>query len=115
MKPDQLPNGDRAVVPPEKVKAYLLNAYHVQNKGKAQFFERAGYNLQQPERLAEDLKKIARTGHVTATRVTSRGTLYEVIGEVTAPNKRKYTLTTAWFIHAGQTIPRLATAYPKKK
>lgn len=39
---NQLPSGDRAVVPPEKVKIYLLNKLHAQNKGKAQFFELAG-------------------------------------------------------------------------
>lgn len=112
---DRLPHGDRAVIPPEKVAVYLLNALHVQNSGKAQFFERAGYSLSQPERLAEDLKTITRTGRVMGIKITSWGTLYEVVGELLAPNRKKYLLTTAWFIQAGQTIPRLATAYPKNK
>ena len=116
MEPDQrLPGGESAVVPPEKVEAYLLNAFHVQNKGKAQFYELAGYSLTQPERLENDLVTIARTGRVIATETTSRGTLYEVRGKIVAPNQREYSITTVWFIQINQSIPALVTAYPNKK
>ncbi len=112
---DRLPNGDRAVVPPEKVEAYLLNALHVQNKGKAQFYERAGYSLSQPERLENDLKTIARTGRVTNTVPTDEGMKYVLIGELTAPNCREYSITSVWMIEKDQTAPRLITAYPNQK
>ena len=112
---DRLPNGDRAVVPPGKVEAYLLNALHVQNKGKAQFYELVGYSLSQPERLENDLKTIASTGRVTGTVPTDDGMKYVVIGELTAPNRREYSVTSVWMIEKEQTAPRLITAYPNQK
>jgi hypothetical protein len=116
MQPNErLPNAERAVVPPGKVEGYLLNALHVQNSGKAQFFERAGYNPEQPERLINDLKTIARTGRVTTTVTTPRGIKYVVKGTITAPNRREYSLQTVWIIDIDQEIPRFLTAYPNKK
>jgi len=112
---DRLPNAERAVVPPEKVEVYLLNALHVQNKGKAQFFELVGYSLSQPERLAEDLKTIAKAGRVTNTVPTDDGMKYVLIGELTAPNRREYSITSVWMIEKEQTAPRLITAYPNQK
>ena len=111
---DQLPNGATAVGQPGKVEAYLLNELHAQNKGKARFFELAGYNPSQPERLAEDLKMIARTGRVTATVPTEEGVKYVVVGNITAPNRREYSLTTVWIIETDLTNPRLITAYPNR-
>ncbi len=116
MEPDQrLPNGEAAIVQPEKVEVYLLNSHHVQNKGKARFFELAGYSQNQPERLTEDLKEIARTGRITSVEPTPRGTKYNVVGTVTAPNRREYTLLTVWIIETHQTAPRLVTAFPNKR
>ena len=110
----QLPNGEQAVVSPEKVQAYLLNRLHAQNKGKAQFFEQVGYNPSQPEQLAQDLKLIAITGRVTATVPTEEGVKYVVIGRAIAPNRREYSLTTVWMLETDQTAPRLITAYPNR-
>jgi predicted thioesterase len=97
------------------VEEYLLNARHSQNSGKAQFFERAGYDPAQPERLINDLKTIAKTGRVTAVQPTPRGVKYVVTATITAPNRRKYSLRTVWIIDENQTIPRFLTAYPNKK
>lgn len=116
MEPDQrLPNGARAVVPPGKVEAYLLNDLHTQNRGKARFFELAGYSLSQPERLERDLKTIARTGRVTGVVPTDDGMKYVVVGELSAPNRRNYLITTVWMIESEKTEPRLVTAYPNRK
>lgn len=116
MEPDQrLPNGETAEVPPEKVEEYLLNRLHVQNFGKAQFYEKVGYTRTDAMKLAEDLKLIARTGRVVATEPTPRGTKYVVTGTITAPNRREYTLLTVWISLTNQTAPRLVTAYPNKK
>ncbi|WP_373511781.1 DUF6883 domain-containing protein [Persicitalea sp.] len=116
MEPDErLPGGELAIVAAEKVEAYLLNPFHSQNSGKAQFFAIAGYSQTQPDRLTEDLKEIARTGRVTTVQPTPRGMKYVVKGIITAPNGRDYALKTVWLIDDNQEVPRFLTAYPNKK
>lgn len=112
---EHLPNGERAVIPREKVEVYLLNARHSQNSGKAKFFEQAGYSPIHPEQLVEDLKTIGKTGRVTANIPTPRGVKYVVTGTITAPNHREYSLQTVWIIDLNNEVPRFLTAYPNKK
>ncbi|MFN8344778.1 MAG: hypothetical protein U0X91_07235 [Spirosomataceae bacterium] len=110
-----LPNAELAVVPSEKVVKYLLDGYHPQNKGKAAFYEMAGYRAENGNVLAEALQTLAKTGTIIKTEPTPRGIKYVVQGEITAPNGRTYQLLSVWIIQSEQNEPRLVTAYPTKK
>ena len=50
-----LPNAERAVVDPAKVRDYLLAAAHPVGRFKARFFVSLGYAAEQWERLRDDL------------------------------------------------------------
>ncbi len=40
----KLPNADQAIIPPEKIRDYLLSSSHPIGKFKAVFFKSIGYN-----------------------------------------------------------------------
>jgi hypothetical protein len=115
-----LPNAESAIVPDEKISAYLLDASHPQNKGKAHFYERIGFSSLRVEDLKEALTTLAQTGRVTQVEPTPRGIKYVVVGTIPAPNGNVYSVQSIWIIETnpvvtGQRVPRLVTAYPSKK
>lgn len=110
----QLPNAAAATVADEKLTAYLLNAMHPQNKGKAAFYAGVGYSPANAETLREALVGLARTGRVVESEPTPHGTKYVVVGPVVAPNGRTYELLSIWMIETNSGAPRLITAYPNK-
>lgn len=58
----KLPNRERAQVPTEKVRGYLLSPSHPVGRFKARFFESLGYTLDNWEALSEALREVARVG-----------------------------------------------------
>ena len=106
----QLPNAASAAIADEKITAYLLNAMHPQNKGKAAFYTGVGYSPANAGELKSALLGIARTGVVTRTTPNVEGTKYVVVGTLIAPNGKRYELRTVWIIE--HETPRLVTAYP---
>ena len=54
-----LPNIERAVIDPAKIRDYLLAAAHPVARFKARFFVSLGYTADQWERLRDDILAIA--------------------------------------------------------
>ena len=109
-----LPNAERAVVPMEKVTAYLLSDTHPDGAPKAAFDRRFGYGLDNWQELAQALLNHAAEHGIFKEEVTPFGVRYVIEGPLTAADSRRPILRSVWFIDAGTDIPRLVTAYPLK-
>lgn len=63
-----LPYADHAIIPPDKIVAYLLNEANPRARGKAAFFLSFGFTTAQPEVLAAALLAHAQTQSVISSR-----------------------------------------------
>ena len=108
----KLPNCAQAVVTIEKVRAYLLNEQHPQNKGKAAFYQQVGFTRIDFAVLRNELLILACSGKVRETVPAKEGIKYVVIGFIVAPNGKRYPLKSIWMIEFDNPTPRLVSAYP---
>ena len=88
-----IPNADRATIEPEKLRDYLLSAFHPIGRFKARFFGT----------LPRDAKPAAPTVH---------GQKYTIRAILNGPTGQSATVVSVWFIPARGNVPRFVTAYP---
>ena len=110
--PLDLPNAELATVDASKVTEYLLSSTHPDGSSKAAFFMRFGFRAQSWEILATALRAHGKAYGVTQQTRSRFGVRYAVDGRITSPDGRNPRIRTVWLIEAGQTAPRLITAYP---
>jgi hypothetical protein len=108
----KVPKVDQAVVPDEKLNAYLLSKTHRDGRHKAAFFFAHGFAADAPADLAEALLKHARSHEVAKEEASPFGRRYVVEGTMEAADGRRPNLRTVWFIENGEDTPRFVTAYP---
>lgn len=106
-----LPYADHAIIPPDKIVAYLLNEANPRARGKAAFFLSFGFTTAQPEVLAAALLAHAQTQSVISSRPAYDGTNYAIEGTLRTPDGRNPLVLSIWFIGKAETFPRLVTAY----
>ncbi len=106
-----LPNIDKAIIPPEKLRDYLLSPSHPVGKFKAAYFRTLGYTSDNWERLEADIR-IILDNEATAKEHTKYGQKFEVRGYISSPSDRTVLLVTAWMLLNDENIPRFITAYP---
>jgi len=107
-----LPNAVKALVEQDKIIAYLLNAGHPDNSGKALFFRSLGFTTEEWSLMASALRRLAATAEVTKNVESPHGVKYILDGRIEAPSGEMTRIRTIWIIDRGQDIPRLVTAYP---
>ena len=107
----QLPNYEFSVVPPAKLRDYILSPSHPIGRFKSVFFRGLGYGPETWERLATDIKGLL-DGEAELTETNQFGTKYVVRGFLTGPNGRSALIATVWIILNGKSEPRFVTAYP---
>jgi hypothetical protein len=108
----RLPNAEQAIVPPEKVRDYLLSPDHRVGRSKARFFGALGFTPEAWPRLRDALLALAREGMAETGEATVFGQKYAVRGILQGPAGRAAPVVTAWIILRGEAAPRLVTAYP---
>jgi hypothetical protein len=108
----KLPYADRAVVPPEKITAYLLSPTHPIGRSKAAFYASLGYDISDPNRLAADLIALAGDSEVVETELIRFGTKYILEGPLSIPVGGIRIIRSVWIIRNGEDYPVLVTAYP---
>lgn len=108
----KLPNTDKALVEREKITAYLLNAGHPDNYGKALFFRSLGFTTEEWSLLAFALRRLAATTEVTKNVESPHGVKYILDGRIETPSGERTKIRSVWIIDRGRDIPRLVTAYP---
>ena len=82
----QLPRADRAFVHPDKVGAYLLVLEHPQGQSKAHAFVKAGFSLGSSRMLADQLRRLARSGVARNGSHSIYGQKYEIDGMIQSPS-----------------------------
>ena len=108
----KLPNAERAIIAPEKLREYLLSPSHPIGRYKAAYFRQFGYDQGRWEALGNDIRSIL-TNRADVLESTEFGTKYVIRGEMAAPNGRKLAIVTVWIILDSEDIPRFVTAYPE--
>ncbi|MCX6028453.1 MAG: hypothetical protein NT169_04005 [Chloroflexi bacterium] len=108
----KLPNGDRAIVPQQKITGYLLSFNHRDGRSKAAFFSRFGFSADAWQGLAKALRQHAVDHEVSRVEDSPFGTRYVVEGVIITPDQRDPVIRSIWFIETDNEIPRFVTAYP---
>jgi hypothetical protein len=111
----QLPFIDSLQVDEAKITTYLLN--DATSRGKAAFFLRLGFQIEQWQVLAEALKAHARNNPVTSAVDSPYGRRYSVDGPIDTPDKRdpRPLVRAVWIVEHESQAPRLITAYPAQE
>jgi len=82
----KLPHGDKAVIPPEKLSEYLLNADHPQQPGHAILFRSLlGVTPDRAEKLRRALLNAAANRPAAPGRPSPYGDKYEVTFRMSGP------------------------------
>lgn len=108
----RIPNGDRAVVPIEKLAGYCLNPDHPVGKHKAKVFERVlGMTAVHAPLLAAALTAAARDSDGAVAGVQDRyGARYQLDVDVTGPRGAGI-VRSAWIVASPAAAPVLITCY----
>jgi hypothetical protein len=108
----ELPFIDSLHVDQSKVAGYLLS--EATSRGKATFFLRLGFRVEDWEILADALKAQARVNPVASMVESAWGKRYIVDGAIETPDNRQPLprVRTVWILETGSQAPRLITAYP---
>jgi hypothetical protein len=108
----KIPNADSAIIDPQKIAGYVLNAEHRRGGSKASLLLAFGYDPVNWQRLADDLRRDHLSDDVDLTRETTYGMRYEIRAAIQTPSGRQVFLRSIWQIDLGATAPRLITLYP---
>jgi hypothetical protein len=106
----QLSNADRAIIPSEKLRDYLLNAAHPWNNGKARLFAALGYFPENWEVLASDFRAQHLSEEATQSGISPEGVKYFIIAPLLGPIGRA-NIKSIWQIDFGAEVPRFISAY----
>ena len=107
----QLPNGDHARVPLEKLRNYCLNPTHRVGGHKARVFQSAlGLTAEDAEALQERLLVIARTGDALPGKRDAYGQRY-IIDFTMTTTVGTAVVRSTWIVLASETTPRLTSCY----
>jgi len=105
-------NLQKAIIPQEKVKNYLLSPVHPVGRHKARFFYSLGYTQNNWESLENDLRKLD-ISQAEMTGETEYGTKFEIRGSIKGPGGRTANIITGWIILHGEEVTRFVSAYPE--
>lgn len=109
----RIPNADKAIIAPEKLRDYLLNPAHRRGSAKARLLLACGYRAGEWQVLEADL----RTQHLTVDFAVAKENLYgqrfEIISLLATPSGRRILFRSVWQIDKGAELPRLITLHPR--
>lgn len=109
----KLPNGDRAIIPLEKLTGYCLNPDHAKGKHKARVFKAVlGITAENVEQLYKLVQQAAIEGDVVQRTVTSFGEEFKLDWKI--PETDGIQLRTLWIIESETDTPRLVSAFIKQ-
>jgi hypothetical protein len=75
---ERLPNADRALIDPRKLRDYALNPEHVSGRHKAAYFAQMGYSAEHWQRLERDIREqhLSRPAEHGQEEIIGRSTLF---------------------------------------
>lgn len=115
LKPDiiKLPRYIEAVIPKEKFVGYALNPQKDPNKARA-FKEALGYTQENAEELMQQIREKLSEYKAEEKGDRGYGMTYEVIMDITGPNKKTAKVLTAWIDDKDTGEMRLTTVHVDK-
>jgi hypothetical protein len=108
----RIPNADKAILAPEKLRDYLLNPAHRRGSPKARLMLALGYRRDQWEVLETALRMQHLTADFDSTTENPFGQRFGVVAPITTPGGRVVIFCSVWQIDKGTDVPRLITMYP---
>src|SRR5258708_25456121 len=107
----KLPNSQKAIIAPSKLREYVLNIKHKRGGSKAHVLERCGYLPENWEDLDAEIRRHLGND-VDVYRMSDYGDRFEIRMQLATPVGRLLNLRTVWQIDDGTDFPRLITLYP---
>lgn len=102
-----------AVIPTAKLTQYALNPAKDANKARA-FEEALGYNLDNVEKLVENLQEHLNEGELTEKPDNGYGKRFQIVVELEGENGKRAKVLTAWLIDKDTGEVRLTTIHIDK-
>ena len=107
----RLPNYKNAIIPKDKIGNYLLNPSNKNNQGKAKLFNNIGYNMQNKQRLKEDLLNGIKRNKAILQKENKGIKTYKV--DIELGLNKKIQFKTVWQVENKET--KFITAMPKER
>ena len=107
-----LPNYEKAYVPKQKLRNYLLSETHAVGKIKARYFRSLGYTEENADLLSDAFLMIAKSEGVSQEITSRYGNKYIIEGELVTPIGTRVRIRTVWVLESLDERPRFVTAYP---
>lgn len=101
-----------AVIARDKVVNYLLK-WRPEND-KSQLLALAGYTIDHPDRLANDIRKQLLPLDAQAEETTEYGGKYRISGTLVGPNGQALRVETIWMVESNSGVTKFVTLYPTK-
>jgi hypothetical protein len=108
----RLPNADRAVINPRKLRDYALNPDHPTGGYKAAFFGQMGYSSRDWQQLEQDVRAQHLTHPARPGKSSPHGTKYIITAPLQGPYGPARQVTTVWIIRYESDVPELVTIEP---
>jgi uncharacterized protein DUF6883 len=109
----RIPNADKAIIAPEKLRAYLLNPAHRRGSAKARFLLGCGYRAEAWHILEADLRSQHLTAEIALSKENFYGRRFEIRAPLATPSGRRIVFQSIWQIDDGTDVPRLIAMYPR--
>jgi hypothetical protein len=106
-----IPNAENAIVPPEKLRDYLLSPTHPIGRYKARFFATLGYTEANWRHLEADLRAQHLSLEPESMSENAYGRKFLIRGAMSGPSSTRSQLVSVWIIRHGEDAPRFVTAY----
>ena len=107
-----LPNVDRAVIDPAKLRDYLLSTTHPVGRFKAALFLSLGYEPLAWQRLEADLRAQHLVHPARELEASAYGRKFAIRARLVGPSGRSAEFTSIWIVLVAEDFPRFVTAYP---
>jgi hypothetical protein len=107
-----VPNAHSSIIEEEKIVGYLLNLAHPDGAPKARFFLGLGFQPEDWQVLANELRSLVNRESISATVESDYGQKYIVDGAIEAPAGGRAIVRTVWIRENKESNARLVTAYP---
>jgi uncharacterized protein DUF6883 len=102
-----------AIVPLEKLTAYLLTAREWNDKSK--FLSQAGFTRENPHLLLAAIRELAAKAEAVEDGVNDYGVFLRAEGALTGPNGRVLKVVTIWLRSRADGATRFVTLKPRKE
>lgn len=106
----KLPNGERAIVDVQKLRAYCLNPQHPRGRNKARVFASVGIRQGDAEELQAALLAAARNADARLGVANPYGQRYVLDFDLVREG-RTVRIRSTWIVRIGEDLPRLTSCY----